>query len=159
MAFNYQGNTMFQQPAYMQPNQFMYGGGMTPQQTFYQHQQTQQTQPQGNNGFIINDFKIVSEDEAKAYIVNPNMRVMLLDRDKSVFYIKSADSLGTSTIEAFKYEKVTNAEKNAPAVEFNAEDFIKKSDFEKWQSDLNKQMEELRKSVRVKEILEGENAK
>ena len=74
-------------------------------QTYQNVQMPQrQMQPMQTEEVPFNDIKFVTEDEARAYIVMPNAKVMLMDRDKSVFYIKSADSLGKSTLEGFKYE-------------------------------------------------------
>ena len=49
-----------------------------------------------------------TEEEVKAYILPPNAQMLALDREKSVFYVKSSDNLGRSMTEIFKYEKVTN---------------------------------------------------
>lgn len=49
-----------------------------------------------------------TEEEVKAYILPPNAQLLALDREKSVFYIKSSDNLGRSMTEVFKYDKVTN---------------------------------------------------
>ena len=49
-----------------------------------------------------------TEEEVKAYILPPNAQMLALDREKSVFYVKSSDNLGRSMTETFKYEKVTN---------------------------------------------------
>ena len=56
------------------------------QQQVVQNQQYQQTKYDAP----IQDIKFVTADEAKAYIVMPNTKVMLMDRDKSIFYPKVA---------------------------------------------------------------------
>lgn len=78
-----------------------------PYQNYYQQPQ-QIMQPQQNNTMPFNDVRFATIEEAKAYIMLPNTKVMFMDRDNSVFYIKSADSLGKSTIEAFKFARIEN---------------------------------------------------
>ena len=70
----YQNYGMYQQPTYQQQ--------MTQPQMI---QQTQQQYQQTKYDAPIQDIKFVTADEAKAYIVMPNTKVMLMDRDKSIF--------------------------------------------------------------------------
>ena len=76
----------------------------------------------------FNDIKFVTEDEAKGYILFPNTRVMLLDRDKSVFYIKTADSLGKSALEGYKYTKIEDKSSDNVSREIDTKDFVKTQD-------------------------------
>lgn len=75
------------------------------------------TQPQYNTApttnYSLNNsarygITYATEEEVKAYILPPNAQMLALDREKSVFYVKSSDNLGRSMTETFKYEKVTN---------------------------------------------------
>lgn len=59
-----------------------------------------------------------TEEEVKAYILPPNAQLLALDREKSVFYIKSSDNLGRSMTEIFKYDKVID-EQNQPKMPDN----------------------------------------
>ena len=85
-------------------------------------------QPQTTEDVPFNDIKFVTEDEAKGYILFPNTRVMLLDRDKSVFYIKTADSLGKSTLEGYKYTKLEDKSSDNVSREIDTKDFVKTQD-------------------------------
>lgn len=85
-------------------------------------------QPQTTEDVPFNDIKFVTEDEAKGYILFPNTRVMLLDRDKSVFYIKTADSLGKSTLEGYKYTKLEDKSTESVSREIDTKDFVKMQD-------------------------------
>lgn len=61
---------------------------------YYQPQQNYQYRPnnQQNNNGGINWVQGITG--AKAYVVEPNASVFLMDSEKSVFYIKSADASG-----------------------------------------------------------------
>ena len=98
----------------------------------------------------FNDVKFVTEDEAKAYIVLPNAKVMLMDRDKSMFYIKSADTLGKSTLEAFKYSKIDDNPTQQVLNENTPLEFVKTSDFNPFIEQLNllkQEMENLKEKL------------
>lgn len=91
-------------------------------------------QPQTTEDVPFNDIKFVTEDEAKGYILFPNTRVMLLDRDKSVFYIKTADSLGKSTLEGYKYTKLEDKSSDNVSREIDTKDFVKTQDMKDYLS-------------------------
>ena len=91
-------------------------------------------QPQTTEDVPFNDIKFVTEDEAKGYILFPNTRVMLLDRDKSVFYIKTADSLGKSTLEGYKYTKLEDKSRDNVSREIDTKDFVKTQDMKDYLS-------------------------
>ena len=91
-------------------------------------------QPQTTEDVPFNDIKFVTEDEAKGYILFPNTIVMLLDRDKSVFYIKTADSLGKSTLEGYKYTKLEDKSSDNVSREIDTKDFVKTQDMKDYLS-------------------------
>ena len=101
-----------------------------PYQNYYQQPQ-QIMQPQQNNTMPFNDVRFATIEEAKAYIMLPNTKVMFMDRDNSVFYIKSADSLGKSTIEAFKFARI----ENNPIESVSHENFVKMEDLKDYLKD------------------------
>ena len=74
-----------------------YGSGMG---QYYQGNYSPQVmtpQAQQQNQYSDVPFMYVGYgtlDEIKAYIVPPTKRVMFIDRDKSQFYVKSADNMG-----------------------------------------------------------------
>lgn len=115
----YQNYGMYQQPTYQQQ--------MTQPQMM---QQTQQQYQQTKYDAPIQDIKFVTADEAKAYIVMPNTKVMLMDRDKSIFYIKSADSLGKSTLEGFKYSRLEDESAQSVSPQIDTKDFIRREDLQ-----------------------------
>ena len=114
-----------------------YNGTYIPNYNYNQQRpmQMQTTpQPQTTEDVPFNDIKFVTEDEAKGYILFPNTRVMLLDRDKSVFYIKTADSLGKSTLEGYKYTKLEDKSSDNVSHEIDTKDFVKTQDMKDYLS-------------------------
>lgn len=103
-----------------------------PYQNYYQ--QPQMVQPQQTN-MPFNDVRFATIEEAKAYIMLPNTKVMFMDRDNSVFYIKSADSLGKSTIEAFKFARIENNPTESVSHEIDTKNFVKMEDLKDYLKD------------------------
>ena len=71
---------------------------------------------------------VESGKDAEDYILLPNMRVMLIERKNSLFYIKSADSLGMTTNEAYKFSKLNNKSTEGVSNEIDTKDFVKTQD-------------------------------
>lgn len=147
------GYGAMQNQGYM-PNQSYYGMGM-----------------QGSND-VMQGVKFVTQDEAKAFIVMPNQRVMLMDKNNSLFYIKSADSLGQSTLESYEFKKVDiNNPENKPneTPSIDVENLVKKEQLDNLVTkdklgeelkavriDLSQKIDELKKSINIKKYLEGD---
>lgn len=92
-----------------------------------------QNQPQTQQQYDmpIQDIRFVTAEEAKAFIVMPNSRVLLIDRT-GMAYLKTADNMGQSQTQCFRFEAV-----NADGTPINAQptnnqpdfkDFVKLSD-------------------------------
>ena len=75
--------------------------GMQPPYMAMQPQQPQQPMIKPNT------LQYASEDEIRAYILPQNSQVLAMDRDKPLFYIKSTDEFGRSTMNVYKFEKIT----------------------------------------------------
>ena len=108
------------QPSYQQPQQVV------------QSQQQYQQQYMPTTSVPFNEVRFATLKEAEAYIVVPNTKVMFMDRDNSVFYIKSADSLGKSTLEGFKYTRLDNSPSESVSLDFDPKDFVKTQDLNKY---------------------------
>lgn len=99
-----------------------------------QPQQPAQPVPNGSQqGFPIKDIRFVTSDEAKAFIVMPNSNALLLDTVNGMAYLKSADSVGQSVTECYRFTKIEPNEATAklpkekkPEVDFSQ--FITKQD-------------------------------
>lgn len=74
-----------------------------PQQMPVQPQNQPQAQPQYE--IPIQDIRFVTAEEAKAFIVMPNSRVLLIDRSGTA-YLKTADNMGQSQTQCFRFEAV-----------------------------------------------------
>jgi len=107
----------------------------------YNYQQPVQ-QPMYQQAISIQDAPIqatrfMNEAEAKAYIVMPNQKEMLIDREKGVAYLKFADSMGQSSCRRFKFEEITEDTNIPPLNESlyltkeESKEFVSKKDFDR----------------------------
>lgn len=165
MAYNNYTNPYFNggQPQYIQPygNNYQNNTYPTPAQQVQPQQQIQPTyvQPQPQPMVYempIQAVKFVTEDEAKAYIVMPNQRVLLIDRVNGVAYDKSADSLGQSKSKMYQFTDPEKIIETTPIPSINLDDyakkeeldvFVKADDLSALESKISAQIEDLKKSV------------
>lgn len=131
--------------AYNNYNQPMYGNY---QQPTYQPI-TQPVQPIMQQSYAIrpNNIQYGTEEEIKAYILNPSSSVMAIDPnpDKHLMYVKSTNALGQQSFEIYalsKYEP-TAITANAPTPNVNKDElvnmgFVEKKDLEIIADRLNK---------------------
>ena len=74
--------------------------------------QYQQTMPQVNPQPLQNGSQgllwVQGDAGAKAYMMAPNMTVLLMDSEAQLFYLKSTDMSGVPTLRTFKYTEVTS---------------------------------------------------
>ena len=165
MAYNsnYTNQYFSGQPQYIQPY------GMQMQQPQVQNQQPiqqQYIQPQQQMIYEmpIQAVKFANEDEAKAYIVMPNQRILLIDKVNGVAYDKSADSLGQSRCKVYHFTDnakiidvpsttTINAEEYAKKEELGV--FVKADDLSALESKINAQIEDLKKTV-IEKYLKSE---
>lgn len=118
-------------------------------------------------------IKFVTEDEAKGYILMPNSQVLLMNKNEPIFYIKSSDSLGRSTLETYKFEKYdpeTEKQKEVEKNELKLENYVTKEQLEQFiskdtftkelsnvETKLGDKIEELKRAINIRKYLEGEN--
>lgn len=68
--------------------------------------------------------------EAKAYrIFRPNSTVALFDEDEDIFYVKSTDESGFSSIRIFRFEEVTE-------MPSETSDYVTKAEFEAFREEM-----------------------
>lgn len=106
----------------------------------------------------IQDIKFVNRAQAEAYIVYPNTKVMLIDKESGMVYVKTADGMGQSKTDYFRFEPI-NADGSPikaqpPTPQVNFDEFIKKEDLEKLgfatiaqYNELAQQMEQIQKHL------------
>lgn len=81
------------------------------QQQMYPNYQQPQMQQMNNvhnmqNQIPTNAYEYVNGVEgAKAYNMQPNSNMLLMDSDNPIFYMKSSDAMGKSTIKHYKFEE------------------------------------------------------
>lgn len=65
-----------------------------------------QNQPQIPYEIPIQDVRFVTSEEARAYIVMPNSKALLIDKNGGVAHLKVADNMGQSTTQYFRFEPI-----------------------------------------------------
>lgn len=104
-----------------------------PQQMSVQPQNQPQAQPQYE--MPIQDIRFVTAEEAKAFIVMPNSRVLLIDRS-GMAYLKTADNMGQSQTQCFRFEAVNSdgspIKPQEQPTQPDFKDFVKLSDIKQF---------------------------
>lgn len=97
--------------------------------------------PQQQAPTQVNTFYYVNGREgAKAFSVAPNAKVLLMDSDNPIFYLKEANDLGQASIRAFRFEEMKD---NMPGPGQTA--------------DMQKELEDLKAKVaKIEETIAGE---
>lgn len=100
------------------------------------------------NSYVPNNFQqpqmrqysfVNGIEGAKAFQVQPNQTIMLMDSDDPICYMKQANNIGQATLRYFKLVEVSEQElRNVNQVQTNP-DYVLKSDFDA----LVKRIEEL----------------
>ena len=120
---------------------YRYGYPNTSYQQPYNYQQMS-TMPQNQNSYAqapaespIQDIRFVNRAQAEAYIVYPNSKVMLIDNESGMAYIKTADAMGQCRTDYYRFQPV-NADGSPikpqePSPQINLDEYIKKEDLEK----------------------------
>jgi hypothetical protein len=99
------------------------------QQALQNTQQIPMQQPPMQYELPIQDVRFVTSEEAKAYIVMPNSKALLIDKS-GIAYLKTADNMGQSQTQYFRFEPV-NADGSpikpqAPTPSIDIEELSKK---------------------------------
>ena len=118
------------QPTYQQPNYMQRGYAPQPQQMPQNQQQAFapiQTLPPMETP--IQDIKFVNRAQAEAYIVFPNTKVMLIDTESGIAHIKTADNMGQTKTDYFRFEQVnpdgSPIKSQEPKPEVNLDEFVR----------------------------------
>lgn len=90
---------------YGQYNYPNYGYQQYNSRQFMQPQQHIQQQPMQYET-PIQDVRFVTSEEAKAFIVMPNTKALLIDHNGGMAHLKTADNMGQSVTQHFKFEQV-----------------------------------------------------
>lgn len=69
-----------------------------------------------------NVLQVLGEEGAKAFQVGPRSRVLLMDSNKPVFYLKQSDDSGYSEIKAYEFHEIPLSTNAGPAADDNREE-------------------------------------
>lgn len=103
----------------------------------------QQVQPVQQVEMAFNDVRFLTEEQIKAFIVMPNMRVLLIDKQNKIAYIESCDNMGNLNTQRFAFESL---DKPAEQVDFNQ--FATKKDFESLNDQIKQLQDKLKSEVK-----------
>lgn len=90
---------------YQMPN-YQQNPNYPPPTTIPQAQTIPQQQVQMPYETPIQDIKFVNRAQAEAYIVYPNTKVMLIDNESEMAYIKTADAMGQCRTDYYRFQPV-----------------------------------------------------
>ena len=120
---------------YQMPN-YQQNPKSPPATTIPQAQTIPQQQVQMPYETPIQDIKFVNRAQAEAYIVYPNTKVMLIDNESEMAYIKTADGMGQCKTEYFRFVPInpdgSPLKSQEPSPQINLDEYIKKEDLEKF---------------------------
>lgn len=121
-----------------------YGGSYQPQ--MYQ-------QPMSVQDLPIQAVRFMDETQARAYVLLPNQKEMLIDREKGVAYLKATDNAGNSMCRVFKFEetgetKPKEVDTSIFLTKDESKDFVCKKDFDA----LAEKIEGLRSQISKKQV-------
>lgn len=103
------------------------------------------------------DVRFVNEKEANGFLVLPNQKVLLIDNENRKMWVKFADSMGTSTTETYRFERVEDVEtENIPQIDTT--NFAMRKDLENCATkdellSIRETIKELEKQVKISQIL------
>ena len=102
----------------------------------YQQQQQPMMRPQSMNNIL----EVMGPESAQAFQIGPNSRVILMDTNRPVFYVKQSDDSGYSETKAYQFKEIPLAQREiiqTPAQDVS--DFVTKDEF----NEFKQLMEEL----------------
>jgi hypothetical protein len=104
---------------------------MATQQPQVQQQMQMQPQPQAQPNLPqIQEIRYATEEEAKAFIVFPNLSAYFIDLPKNRLYVKSANASGISNIDYFSLTAInpdgSPIKPHEPIPQVNYDDFVTK---------------------------------
>lgn len=75
------------------------------------------------------DIKFLNAEQIKAYIVLPNTKEMLIDKENSMAYIVSADNMGNSTIKKYSFMDLNEPDQQ---LKMDMSEYVRTSDLDKF---------------------------
>lgn len=134
-------------------NNYQYGMYYPQYNQMYQNNLQQQVAQVQQQEMPFNEVRFVTSEEAKAHTVYPNRNALLIDKANKIAYFKSADGLGQSSMKPYKFEELDQEQKVVDTNNFISKDVFEDT-LKKLTEDFNNQVEELKKSINIKKVLE-----
>jgi hypothetical protein len=134
---------MYQNQFYPQYQQPFPQYGMTAQQRVEQMQQQYpqfaQMSPTQMSGTSQNVtwIPVNGLQGAKDHIVQPNQTAWLMDNNDMRFYVKSSDSLGVTTLKAYRFEEITDTAGQATG-QIDMSQYVQRGEFEDLKAQIDK---------------------
>lgn len=75
-----------------------------------------------------NIFQVMGLDSAKEFQIGPNSKVLLMDANEPVFYIKESDDSGYSVVKSYRFSEIHSDDEqpeNSPVVDTTMDDLKK----------------------------------
>lgn len=107
----------------------------------------------------FNDVRFANEKEASGFMVLAGQKVLLIDSANQKMWIKSADNMGTSTTETYRFERIENVENStANTSQIDTSNFVMRKDLENCVTrdeinELKESVKALEKQVKISQIL------
>jgi hypothetical protein len=100
--------------------------------TMQQNIPTTQNVMQNQN---VNWIPVSGIQGARDHIVQPNQTAWMMDNNEPVFYVKKADSFGTTEFKAYRFEEITDAPQ---APQINSAQFVTRAEFDELKAKIDK---------------------
>lgn len=91
----------------------------------------------------VNWIPVSGYQGAKDHIVQPNTTAWMMDNNEPVFYVKSADNLGTTTFKAYRFEEISEPGQTVSVPQLDMSKYVQRDEFE----DLKEQIDKLTASA------------
>ena len=80
----------------------------------------------------VQNMIFVSDEEARNYYLPPNSKVLLMSKDKPVFYVKTTDTIGQPNIDTYSFKK----EEPAPQPTTTPANVVTKEDLDAFKAEI-----------------------
>jgi hypothetical protein len=102
-----------------------------------QFQQNYMPQPQIQPMPNVTWIPVSGLQGAKEHIVQPNSTAWLMDNNETVFYVKSSDALGVTTLKAYRFQEIGLDSTNAQQSQINLDQFVQREEFDRLKEQIN----------------------
>lgn len=110
--------------------------GMTSQDRLLQMQQQMNNQMPAQQN--VNWIPVSGYQGAKDHIVQPNTTAWMMDNNEPVFYVKSADNLGTTTFKAYRFEEIAEPGQTVSTPQIDMSKYVQRDEFESLKAQIDK---------------------